>query len=124
MNVNDLNQQLIQYIGQNLTAAYQGTQQSTRWDQVLAAAARFGANRPVGEIRRGEDLQSVPRNQRLKAVYFPYDAHGPVIRWGVQGSMSSVLGGKAHDYFWRAGDNVSGGKQGYIQIDSYGNLSF
>lgn len=122
MNVSELHQQLVQHIGDHLRGAYRGTQQTTTWDQVLQAAGKMGS--PVGEIRNGDDLARVPRNKQLRAVYFPNDPRGPSVRWG-DGSRShaTLLRGVNHDYFWRKGDNTQGGKQGYITIDSNGNLT-
>ena len=78
----------------------------------------------VGEIRTGQDLQKIPRGKKLKAVYFPSDPKGAVVRWGDQSAThKTLLGGKNHDYFNRKGDNVTGGKQGYITIDSNGNMA-
>ncbi len=115
-----INQQVVQYIGDRLRTGFSGAVQTTTWPQVLQNAARLG--NPVGEIRSGDDLARVPRNQQLRAVYFPSDPGGPVVRWGT-GTMNQVLGGGNHDHFHRSGDNVTNGKQGYLTIDSSGNMT-
>jgi hypothetical protein len=86
----------------------------------MAAAQR--ARVGLGEIRQPGDLASVPRGVQMRAVFFPNDPQGPVVRWG-NGAYSSILGGVIHDYFYRSGDNVSAGKQGYLTIDSTGNVT-
>lgn len=115
----DLNQQLVNYIAGRMPTAFAGTQQNSTWQQVLQSAGGT-----AGEIRSGDDLQRVPRNVQLRAVYVPYDQYGPSIRWGDESQFrSSLMGGLNHDQFWRWGDNMGAARQGYIMIDSYGQLT-
>lgn len=120
MNIKDADAQIAQTIGAGLKTAYTGRVGTTSWSQCMETAKRAGIG--LGEIRQPSDLQNVPRGVKMRAVFFPSDPNGPVVRWG-NGQYKTILGGSLHDYFYRAGDNVTSGKQGYITIDSLGNLT-
>src|SRR5262245_12274081 len=73
--------------------SYKFRQNPSTWEETLAIDHGRGI---VGEIRSPEDWNRVPRETKLRAVYFE-DSRGPHIRWGSCSEMWKIFPEALHD---------------------------
>jgi hypothetical protein len=102
----------------------EGSPNRITWKEALRVGGRVAPNRDkrIGEIRDERDLEGVPRDVPLKAIYVP-EGDG-VIRWGHPSHMNEVLGCMGyHDGFRCQGDALPAGtREGYITVTSSGEI--
>ncbi len=107
----------IAMVGQSLPSAFSSSVTTPMSWQEAMRLGRGGAI--CGEIRSEADLASVPRNVKLRAVYVPDGS----IRWANSSTMKRVFAKANHDYLVCSGDAHFPTRQGYIIVNSHGQLS-
>lgn len=101
---------------------YRSTQrQIGPWANLL----KMGKKKKIaGEIRTPADLEALPKNEKLRAMFLVDPNSGEkVIRWAIDARMAEVFSYQSHDSLGRGDEhNDSDARKGYLTIMSNGNI--